>query len=137
MSPFEFTLFTIFTWCLTATTIYGTLLNSRQNKYGFLVWGLCNLMWLTIDFSRGIYAQAALYMVFIGFNVYGWMQWGKKVSSVEPLRAPENYCIENLTHNEMGKELIKVIRGHPEIGCAKNFHVTSWKNCIIIQVDQK
>jgi len=70
--------FAIFTWSLTAVTIFGTYLNSRQNKYGFLVWGLCNLLWLGIDFNRGIYAQAALYVVFIGFNIYGWTQWGKK-----------------------------------------------------------
>jgi len=70
--------FTIFTWLLTATTIFGTYLNSRQNKYGFLVWGLCNMLWLGVDFTRGIYAQAALYVVFIGFNVYGWRQWWKK-----------------------------------------------------------
>jgi len=70
--------FTIFTWALTATTIFGTYLNSKQNKYGFLIWGLCNVLWLGVDFTRGIYAQAALYVVFIGFNVYGWKQWGKK-----------------------------------------------------------
>ena len=74
--------FTIFTWLLTATTIFGTYLNSRQNKYGFLVWGLCNMLWLGVDFNRGIYAQAALYVVFIGFNVYGWRQWGKKDKEV-------------------------------------------------------
>lgn len=70
--------FTIFTWALTAVTIAGTYLNSKQNKYGFLVWGLCNMLWLGVDFTRGIYAQAALYVVFIGFNIYGWKQWGKK-----------------------------------------------------------
>lgn len=71
--------FTIFTWTLTATTILGTYLNSKQNKCGFLVWGLCNMLWLGVDFTRGIYAQAALYCIFIGFNVYGWMQWGKYI----------------------------------------------------------
>jgi hypothetical protein len=70
--------FQIFTWILTTITIVGTYLNSRQNKMGFLIWGVCNLAWLLIDFNRGIYAQAALYVVFIGFNVYGWYQWGKK-----------------------------------------------------------
>ena len=70
--------FTIFTWTLTAFTIAGTYLNSKQNKYGFLVWGLCNMLWLGVDLTRGIYAQAALYVVFIGFNIYGWQQWGKK-----------------------------------------------------------
>jgi len=73
MSQFE-----IFTWSLTAITIFGTFLNARQNVYGFLIWGLCNICWLGVDLSRGIYAQAALYVVFIGFNVYGWLQWKKK-----------------------------------------------------------
>lgn len=68
----------IFTWCLTVVTIIGTYLNSRQNKYGFIIWGLCNFMWLSIDYYRGIYAQAALYVIFIGFNIYGWNKWKKK-----------------------------------------------------------
>jgi len=71
-------IFSIFTWSLTAITIFGTYLNSRMNKYGFLVWGLCNLLWLGVDFTRGIYAQAALYIVFIVFNIYGWIKWKEK-----------------------------------------------------------
>jgi hypothetical protein len=70
--------FEIFTWFLTAVTIYGTLLNSRQKKMGFLVWGTCNVAWMLIDANRGIWAQAALYAVFISFNVYGWITWSKK-----------------------------------------------------------
>jgi nicotinamide riboside transporter PnuC len=71
-------IFTIFTWALTAITIFGTYLNAKQNQYGFIVWGICNMLWLGVDFTRGIYAQAALYVVFIGFNIYGWIQWKKK-----------------------------------------------------------
>jgi len=71
-------LFTTFTWTLTVITIFGTYLNSCQKKLGFLIWGLCNLCWLCVDLSRGIYAQAALYIVFIGFNIYGWKQWTMK-----------------------------------------------------------
>jgi len=74
--------FAIFTWTLTAITIYGTFLNSRQNKYGFIIWGLCNCAWLGVDLSRGIYAQGALYVVFIGFNIYGWLQWRQKEKAV-------------------------------------------------------
>lgn len=75
-------IFSIFTWSLTAITIFGTYLNSRMNKYGFLVWGLCNLLWLGVDFTRGIYAQAALYIVFIGFNIYGWVKW-KEIGKIK------------------------------------------------------
>lgn len=74
--------FTIFTWTLTAVTIIGTYLNAKQNQYGFIVWGLCNVLWLSVDFTRGIYAQAALYVVFIGFNIYGWYQWKAKKALV-------------------------------------------------------
>jgi len=44
------------------------------------------MLWLGVDFTRGIYAQAALYVVFIGFNVYGWKKWG----SVEAITVPFN-----------------------------------------------
>jgi len=71
-------MFTFFTWTLTAITICGAYLNARQNKWGFLIWGLCNICWLLVDLSRGIYAQAALYVVFLGFNIYGWLQWEEK-----------------------------------------------------------
>ena len=71
------TRFELATWILTFITIFGTYLNSRMNKWGFLIWGLCNLVWMGVDFSRGIYAQAALYIVFIGFNIYGWVKWTK------------------------------------------------------------
>ena len=70
--------FTTFTWSLTVTTIFATYLNAKQNKYGFLIWGFCNVLWLGVDVTRGIYAQAALYLVFIAFNIYGWVQWQKK-----------------------------------------------------------
>lgn len=70
--------FTIFTWVLTAITIFGTFLNARQIKSGFIVWGICNMCWMGVDFGRGIYAQACLYIVFIGFNIYGYLQWKKK-----------------------------------------------------------
>lgn len=69
--------FQVFTWVVTAITIYGTFLNSKQKKSGFIVWGICNVCWLLVDFSRGVYAQAFLYIVFIGFNIYGWLKWNK------------------------------------------------------------
>lgn len=45
---------------------------------GFLLWGLCNIAWIFVDFSQGILAQSALYFTHLGFNVYGWKQWTKK-----------------------------------------------------------
>ena len=112
--------FTIFTWLLTFTTIFGTYLNSRQNKYGFIVWGICNCLWLTVDFTRGIYAQAALYVVFICFNIYGWKQWGKKSHKVD---LPE--C--NKFYFETRRDLIKFVNlnnikhyEHRPIGCDLN-----------------
>jgi len=65
-----------FSWLLTPLTIIGTYFNSQQKKIGFLIWGICNICWLTIDLYYGIYAQAFLYSIFIGFNIYGWNKWG-------------------------------------------------------------
>ncbi len=73
--------FTIVTSCFAVFSIIGAILNSRQNKYGFVVWGVTNFCWLIVDFSRGIYAQAFLYLVFIGINIYGWCCWNKASKS--------------------------------------------------------
>lgn len=70
--------FSIFTWSLTVATVYGAFLNSQSKKIGFLVWGICNVAWFAVDASRGIWAQCGLYIVFIGFNVYGWIKWTAK-----------------------------------------------------------
>jgi nicotinamide riboside transporter PnuC len=70
--------FTILTWCFAASSIFGAILNSRKNKYGFVVWGLTNCAWLAVDFYKGIYAQSFLYLVFIGINIYGWHMWKKE-----------------------------------------------------------
>lgn len=66
------------------------------------------MLWLTVDFTRGIYAQAALYCVFIGFNIYGWKQWGKKSHplAIECLH-PQHY--QN-TIDALQKELNRVSR---------------------------
>ena len=70
--------FTIFTWVLTLISIIGTLLNCRGKKIGFVIWGIANTCWIFIDLSRGIWAQAFLYIVFIGFNIYGYRMWSQK-----------------------------------------------------------
>lgn len=70
--------FSIVTWTLAAISVVGAYLNAKQKRIGFIVWGLANVFWLFIDGYRGIYAQSALYAVFIGFNIYGWIRWGKK-----------------------------------------------------------
>lgn len=72
------TLFTIITWSLATVSVIGAWLNAKQKRIGFIVWGLANVCWLFIDGYRGIYAQSALYCVFIGFNIYGWIQWSQK-----------------------------------------------------------
>lgn len=67
--------FDIFTYIVTTLSISGSILNSRQNRWGFVVWGIANMCWIGVDLSRDIYAQAFLYTVFIGLNIYGWINW--------------------------------------------------------------
>ncbi|ETZ07101.1 nicotinamide riboside transporter PnuC [Holospora obtusa F1] len=70
--------FTILTWMLSMLSILGAILNSRKNVYGFIVWGIANCAWLVVDFYKEIYAQAFLYSIFIGINIYGWLMWKKE-----------------------------------------------------------
>lgn len=79
------TRFELFTSILAIITIFGAILNCRMCKWGFPIWGVCNFIWIWVDLSRGIWPQSVVYAVFLGLNVYGWINWTKKQGNSEKL----------------------------------------------------
>ena len=59
-------------WFFTVLSLIGAYLNSRGNLWvSSWVWLVANSYWLTLDASRGLYAQSALYSAFIAMNCLG------------------------------------------------------------------
>ena len=68
---------TLITWLLTMLSILGAVLNIKKKRSGFAVYTLANLGWIIVDIYHGIYAQAALFVVFTALSIWGWIEWGR------------------------------------------------------------
>lgn len=62
-------------WILTALSIVGVVLNIRKNKACFIIWAGTNFTWMIIDFTAGIYAQSALFLIYFILALYGLWEW--------------------------------------------------------------
>jgi nicotinamide riboside transporter PnuC len=73
----------ILTWVLTALSILGAYLNSRQDVRGFYLWLPANLTWGVVAIMNGLPAQAVLWFYYAGVCVYGISMWERKEVSDE------------------------------------------------------
>ncbi|MFA6119552.1 MAG: nicotinamide mononucleotide transporter [Parachlamydiales bacterium] len=74
----------IFIWANTILAIIGTYLNAKQVRLGFLVWMLTNGVFVVYNITLHSYQQAALFSVYVGLAIFGWVNWGKNTKkSVE------------------------------------------------------
>lgn len=73
----------IFIWCNTIVAIMGTILNARQVRFGFVIWMITNAIFVIFNFYMQIYQMAALFLVYFGLALYGWINWGKKSAKAE------------------------------------------------------
>lgn len=67
-----------FTWIVAILSIIGVVLNVRQDRRCFYLWTGTNAAWAVVDFSQGLYAQAALFAVYFGLAVWGLYAWKRK-----------------------------------------------------------
>ncbi|NGX28480.1 MAG: hypothetical protein K940chlam1_00661 [Candidatus Anoxychlamydiales bacterium] len=73
----------IFIWFNTIVAIMGTILNAKQVRFGFIVWMITNAVFVVFNIYMKIYPMAALFSVYFGLALYGWISWGKKSSKAE------------------------------------------------------
>jgi nicotinamide riboside transporter PnuC len=85
-----------FTWVLTAACLVGLWLNIRRDRRCFHIWIVTNVAWVAVDVRAGLYAQGALFAVYVGMSVWGLRKWkaqtavihGEKVERPEPWPDP-------------------------------------------------
>ena len=65
------------TWAATVVCLTGTVLNVKMNILCFYLWCLGNILWLTYDYSMGLYNRATLDLVQLCFAVWGIIEWSK------------------------------------------------------------
>ncbi|NGX33831.1 MAG: hypothetical protein K1060chlam1_00172 [Candidatus Anoxychlamydiales bacterium] len=67
----------MFIWFNTVVAIMGTILNAKQLRFGFILWMMTNGVFVVYNVYIGSFQQAALFSVYFGLAVYGWISWGK------------------------------------------------------------
>ncbi len=65
-------------WTLTVISIVGAVLNIKKKRSSFAVYTVANIGWIAVNIYHGIYAQAALFLVFTGLSTWGWIEWGRR-----------------------------------------------------------
>ncbi len=65
-------------WLVTIFSITGVVLNIKKNKWCFVIWSVTNFCWMVIDFYKGIYAQAFLFLIYFILALYGLYEWSKE-----------------------------------------------------------
>jgi nicotinamide riboside transporter PnuC len=68
----------MFIWFNTFIAIIGTIMNAKQIRSGFIIWMITNAVFAVYNVYIGAYAQTALFSVYFGLAVYGWINWGKQ-----------------------------------------------------------
>jgi nicotinamide riboside transporter PnuC len=60
---------------LTTLSLLGTVLVTKQDRRGFIVWIIANIGWSIIDYQAAQYAQAVMFAVYLGLAVWGYVRW--------------------------------------------------------------
>ena len=59
-------------------SLAGNALINFRKRIGFFVWILSNVAWIAVNMmGTPNWSQIAMFVVYVVFNVHGWMNWGK------------------------------------------------------------
>lgn len=64
------------TWIIVIVALLGTVLNVQQDRRSFLLWIGSNFALAVINAIAGEWAQATLWLAYVGMAVWGWVAWG-------------------------------------------------------------
>lgn len=65
-------------WLLVPIGIIGVILNNHRRIECFYLWGVTSLAWAFIDYQKGIYPQAVLFLIYFGLAIHGYVSWKRK-----------------------------------------------------------
>ena len=69
---------TVLTWILTILSLIGVVLNTHQDRRCFYIWIVTNTSWAVVDFYKGIYAQATMFILYLLLSIWGLYKWKHK-----------------------------------------------------------
>ena len=67
-----------FMWLFVLLSLVGNILIIKKHYAGFIVWIITNMAWVFYDYSKEIYSQSLLFLVYTVFAIYGFWEWKYK-----------------------------------------------------------
>jgi nicotinamide mononucleotide transporter len=68
----------ILSYVLTSLSITGLYLNAKKNIWCWPVWLLSSILWAVYFIHQHEIASIIMWIVYSGFNIFGWLEWSKK-----------------------------------------------------------
>lgn len=65
-------------WLWSIFSISGAILNARHNKWGFILWIVSNIGWITTNIVYELWAQIPVWVAFTVTSVYGFIHWSRE-----------------------------------------------------------
>ncbi|OPX85598.1 MAG: Nicotinamide mononucleotide transporter [Pelotomaculum sp. PtaB.Bin104] len=63
------------TWFAFILAVTGNALVVLKIRAAFWVWSVANVIWIWFAVGRRDWAQAAMFVVYIGMNIWGYVKW--------------------------------------------------------------
>lgn len=64
-----------FSWAIALLALIGNWLNIQKDRRCFYIWTATNLFWIIYDAIHGLYAQVALFTVYLILSIMGIRKW--------------------------------------------------------------
>ena len=65
----------LISWVLVAVNIVSVFLTIKKKASGFLIGAIADVVWVYIDTMNKNYSQAATFLIFVLFLLYGFFVW--------------------------------------------------------------
>lgn len=79
----QITLWEIFPWVLTISSLLGNVFVIKKNVLGQWIWFFANIGWVCYDIYIGAIAQACLFAVYMALCVWGIVMWTREARMVK------------------------------------------------------
>lgn len=65
-------------WAVALVALFGTWLNVQRDRRCFYIWTATNSFWIIYDTIHGLYAQVALFTVYLILSLMGIKKWRRE-----------------------------------------------------------
>jgi len=67
-------------WAATTLSVVGALLNAKLNIFGFYLFIIANLLWMSFSWKHKHWGLLVMNLIFLALNIYGIYTWTSQLT---------------------------------------------------------